>query len=202
VDVLARPWQTESTKRFETDQFGKTMYSKTEEADRKVVDRLGELPEKRGVPRAQLALAWMLSKPFVTSPIVGAAKPNHLADAVRCTVAATHTRRDCVARRGLHTAPGTRFQLSRIDRTKRKHRSKICSPVAPPGAMMSISFESDEIILEQLRERLRSMTDAELIKFGKDVRRLAENPFQRQLEEARKEWKRRKEAAASSNRSF
>ena len=79
---LARPWQAESTKRFETDQFGKTMYSKTEEADHKVVDRLGELSEKRGVPRAQLALAWMLSKPFVTSPIVGATKPNHLTDAV------------------------------------------------------------------------------------------------------------------------
>jgi len=79
---LARPWQTESTKRFETDQFGKTMYSKTEEADRKVVDRLGELSEKGGLPRAQLALAWMLSKPFVTSPIVGATKPNHLTDAV------------------------------------------------------------------------------------------------------------------------
>ena len=51
---------------------------------------------------------------------------------------------------------------------------------------MSISFESDEIILEQLRKRLRNMTDTELIKFAKDVRRLAENPFQRQLEEARK----------------
>src|ERR1700684_4083762 len=59
---LPRPWQTESTKRFETDQFAKTLYSKTEEADRKVVDRLGELSEKRGVPRAQLALAWMLAK--------------------------------------------------------------------------------------------------------------------------------------------
>ena len=79
---LARPWQTESTKRFETDQFGKTLYSKTEEADRKVIDWLGELSEKRGVPRAQLALAWMLSKPSVTSPIVGATKPNHLTDAV------------------------------------------------------------------------------------------------------------------------
>jgi 1-deoxyxylulose-5-phosphate synthase len=79
---LTRPWQTESTKRFETDQFGKTLYSKTEEADRRVVDRLGELSEKRGVPRAQLALAWMLSNPFVTSPIVGATKPNHLKDAV------------------------------------------------------------------------------------------------------------------------
>jgi hypothetical protein len=58
--------------------------------------------------------------------------------------------------------------------------------------MMSISFESDEAILEKLRERLRRMTDEELIKFGKDVRRLAENPFQRQLDEARLEWKRRK----------
>jgi len=100
------PWQTESTKRFETHQFGKTMYSKTEEADRRVVGRLGEIAEKRGVPRAQLALAWMLSKPFVTSPIVGATKPNHLTDAV----AATHT---CVARRDLHAASGTRLQLSR-----------------------------------------------------------------------------------------
>ena len=57
---------------------------------------------------------------------------------------------------------------------------------------MSISFESEEIVLNKLRERLRRMTDEELIKFGKDVRRLAENPFQRQLEEARAEWKRRK----------
>ena len=56
-----------------------------------------------------------------------------------------------------------------------------------------IAFESDEAILQKLRERLRRMTDEELVKFGKDVRSLAENPFQRQLEEARKEWKRRKE---------
>jgi hypothetical protein len=54
-------------------------------------------------------------------------------------------------------------------------------PVAPPGATMSISFESEEIILKKLRERLRRMTDEELIRFGKEVRRLAENPFQRQL---------------------
>jgi len=43
-----------------------------------------------------------------------------------------------------------------------------------------IGFESDEAILQKLRERLRSMTDEELIKFGKQVRKLAENPFQRQ----------------------
>jgi hypothetical protein len=71
-------------------------------------------------------------------------------------------------------------------------------PVAPPGAMMSISFESEEIILEKLRKRLRRMTDEELIRFEKDVRKLAENPFQRQLEEARAEWKRRKEPASSN----
>jgi aryl-alcohol dehydrogenase-like predicted oxidoreductase len=57
------------------------MYSQSEEADRKVVDRLGQVAEQRGVARAQLALAWMLSKP-VTAPIVGATKPHHLQDAV------------------------------------------------------------------------------------------------------------------------
>jgi aryl-alcohol dehydrogenase-like predicted oxidoreductase len=58
------------------------MYAKSEEADRQVVDRLGEIAEKRGVPRAQLALAWLLSKPAITAPIVGATKPHHLEDAV------------------------------------------------------------------------------------------------------------------------
>jgi aryl-alcohol dehydrogenase-like predicted oxidoreductase len=79
---LARPWQGENTKRFETDKFGTSMYSKTEQEDRKVVDRLGEIAEKRGVPRAQIALAWLLAKPAVTAPIVGASKPHHLDDAV------------------------------------------------------------------------------------------------------------------------
>ena len=79
---LARPWQSENTKRFDTDQFGKILYSKTEEADRRVVNRVTELSEKRGVPQAQLALAWIFSKPYVISPIVGATKPHHLMDAV------------------------------------------------------------------------------------------------------------------------
>jgi hypothetical protein len=57
---------------------------------------------------------------------------------------------------------------------------------------MAISFQSGEGVLRKLRDRLRKMTDEELIRFGKEVRRLAENPFQRQLEEARREWKRRK----------
>jgi aryl-alcohol dehydrogenase-like predicted oxidoreductase len=79
---LARPWQSENTKRSETDRFGNTMYARTEEEDRKVVERLGEIAAKHGVPRAQIALAWLLAKPGVTAPIVGATKPHHLEDAV------------------------------------------------------------------------------------------------------------------------
>jgi aryl-alcohol dehydrogenase-like predicted oxidoreductase len=79
---LARPWQAESTKRSETDRFGKSMYSRTEESDHRVIDRLGLVSEQRGVPRAQVALAWMLSKPAITAPIVGATKRHHLADAI------------------------------------------------------------------------------------------------------------------------
>jgi aryl-alcohol dehydrogenase-like predicted oxidoreductase len=62
--------------------FGNAMYAKTEESDRAVVDKLGEIAEKRGIPRAQVALAWLLAKPAVTAPIVGASKPHHLSDAV------------------------------------------------------------------------------------------------------------------------
>jgi aryl-alcohol dehydrogenase-like predicted oxidoreductase len=79
---LARAWDAETTTRSETDQYSKSLYTKSAEADKRVVDRLGELAASRGVPRAQLALAWLLSKPAITSPIVGATKPNHLEDAV------------------------------------------------------------------------------------------------------------------------
>ncbi len=79
---LTRAWKAESTARSETDRFGNGMYAPSEEADRRVVDRLGEIAEKRGVPRAQVALAWLLAKPCVTAPIVGATKPHHLEDAV------------------------------------------------------------------------------------------------------------------------
>ena len=79
---LTRAWKAETTNRSETDAFGKTLYSRSEDADRKVVDRLGETAEKRGIPRAQVALAWLLAKPGVNSPIVGASKPHHLEDAV------------------------------------------------------------------------------------------------------------------------
>jgi 1-deoxyxylulose-5-phosphate synthase len=79
---LARPWQSETTKRSETDVFGNTMYARTEQADRMVVDRLGEVANQRGISRAQVALAWLLAKPAVTAPIVGATKPHHLEEAV------------------------------------------------------------------------------------------------------------------------
>jgi aryl-alcohol dehydrogenase-like predicted oxidoreductase len=79
---LARPWGSETTKRTESDQFSKSIYTKSEDADKKVVDRLSELAEKRGVKMATLGLAWVLSKPGITAPIVGATKPHHLTDAV------------------------------------------------------------------------------------------------------------------------
>jgi len=79
---LTRPWQAEQTRRSETDRFGNTMYSRTEEDDKKVVDRLTQIAQNRGVPQAPIALAWLLNKPEITARIVGATKPNHLEDAV------------------------------------------------------------------------------------------------------------------------
>jgi len=79
---LARPWQSEQTRRAETDVFGNRMYAKTEDADRKIVDRLADLAKNRNVPQATLALAWMLAKPGIDSPVVGATRPHHLDDAV------------------------------------------------------------------------------------------------------------------------
>jgi aryl-alcohol dehydrogenase-like predicted oxidoreductase len=75
---LTRDWN-ETTNRMEMDEFGKTLYH---DSDRKIVERVAEVAAKRGVPKAQVALAWMLQKPFVTAPIVGASKPHHLDDAV------------------------------------------------------------------------------------------------------------------------
>lgn len=72
----------ESTNRLETDRFGKFLYRKSEEADGAVVEAVGAVAAARGIPRAQVALAWMLAKPGVTAPIVGATKPEQLADAV------------------------------------------------------------------------------------------------------------------------
>ena len=80
---LARPWKSETTERSETDTFGRTMYKGTETADQAVVERLQHMAKEKNLPMATLALAWLLAKPGVSSPIVGASKPEHLADAVR-----------------------------------------------------------------------------------------------------------------------
>lgn len=78
---LARPWN-ENTNRVETDEYGKKLYVAAQDADRRVMERVGELAKQRGVPRAQIALAWLLHKPVVAAPIVGASKQQHLNDAV------------------------------------------------------------------------------------------------------------------------
>jgi aryl-alcohol dehydrogenase-like predicted oxidoreductase len=78
---LTRDWD-ETSARSETDEFGKTLYARTGDADRKVVERVAEVARRRGVPRAQVALAWLLAKPVVTAPIVGATKLEHLEDAL------------------------------------------------------------------------------------------------------------------------
>ncbi len=75
---LARPWD-EATARSDTDEVGKTLYTAS---DATIVERVGELARERGVPQAQVALAWLLAKPAVTAPIVGATKLAHLDDAV------------------------------------------------------------------------------------------------------------------------
>jgi aryl-alcohol dehydrogenase-like predicted oxidoreductase len=79
---LARPWSdTPVTNRANTDEFGKTLYRGQEDADHAIVDAVGSVAEARGVPRAQVALAWVLTRPAVTAPIIGASKMAQLDDA-------------------------------------------------------------------------------------------------------------------------
>ena len=68
------------TLRFQTDALAKSRY--TQEDNVTTVQRVSELAEARGLPMAQVALAWMLSKPVITAPIIGATKPHHLEDAI------------------------------------------------------------------------------------------------------------------------
>jgi aryl-alcohol dehydrogenase-like predicted oxidoreductase len=77
---LTRDWN-ESSSRLETDEFGKTLYNDFQDSDRLVIEAVGKVAAARGVPRAQVALAWVLLKNGVTSPIIGASKAEHLTDA-------------------------------------------------------------------------------------------------------------------------
>jgi aryl-alcohol dehydrogenase-like predicted oxidoreductase len=69
------------TARAQTDPFGDSLYT-TPELDFEVVDRAAEVAASRGAPTAQVALAWLLHKPGVTAPIVGATKAEHVDDAL------------------------------------------------------------------------------------------------------------------------
>jgi aryl-alcohol dehydrogenase-like predicted oxidoreductase len=75
-----RSKERNETERAKTDAFGKNLYGRDD--DFAVADRVSEIAQERGLPNAQIALAWMLSKPVITAPIVGASKPGHLEDAV------------------------------------------------------------------------------------------------------------------------
>jgi 1-deoxyxylulose-5-phosphate synthase len=78
---LTRAWDA-STNRTRTDLFGKKLYVSQLDADERVVDALVGLAAARGLPNAQVALAWIAQKPYVTAPIIGASKPEHLTDAL------------------------------------------------------------------------------------------------------------------------
>jgi aryl-alcohol dehydrogenase-like predicted oxidoreductase len=85
---LTRPWD-QGTRRSGLDEFGRSLYGsqgsgadESRSGDRTVVERVAQVAAGRGVPMAQVALAWMLSKPGVSAPIIGATQPQHLEDAV------------------------------------------------------------------------------------------------------------------------
>ncbi|KRE46190.1 aldo/keto reductase [Paenibacillus sp. Soil522] len=78
---LSRDW-SETTLRSANDPVAQMLYAATAESDRKVVERVAKVAEKRGVPRAQIALAWLLQKEQITAPIIGSTKVSHLEDAV------------------------------------------------------------------------------------------------------------------------
>ena len=78
---LTRDWDATSA-RVETDEFGRTLYAKTADADRAVVEAVAKVAAARGVPRAQVALAWVLQTPGITAPIIGATKLEQLDDSI------------------------------------------------------------------------------------------------------------------------
>ncbi|MFI6659298.1 aldo/keto reductase [Streptomyces sp. NPDC050523] len=75
---LTRDWGT-VTERSANDNFGSRLYP---DGDRTIVEAVTRIANDRGVPRAQVALAWLLHQNMVAAPIIGAAKPHHIEDAV------------------------------------------------------------------------------------------------------------------------
>ncbi|QRF22904.1 aldo/keto reductase [Alicyclobacillus sp. TC] len=78
---LTRKWD-EVTARSETDEFGKSLYAVTADADKRIVDTVEAISRERNLPMAQISLAWLLQKEGITAPIIGATKMRHLKDAV------------------------------------------------------------------------------------------------------------------------
>jgi aryl-alcohol dehydrogenase-like predicted oxidoreductase len=78
---LTREWAAE-TARSRTDEYGDKLYLAAADADRKIVEQVAAIAAARAVPKAQVALAWVAHKPYVTAPIIGASKPQHLEDAL------------------------------------------------------------------------------------------------------------------------
>lgn len=87
---LTRPWG-EATARTASDEYGKTLYSATEENDAAIAQRVEAIAAQKGVSRAQVALAWLLHKPAVTAPIIGASRAEQLADLVKAVEAELST---------------------------------------------------------------------------------------------------------------
>lgn len=80
---LARPWTEQAaTDRSTSDEYGKKLFGQTADLDRPIIDTVEAIAASRDVPMAQIALAWVMSNPVVTAPIVGASKPHHLEDAL------------------------------------------------------------------------------------------------------------------------
>ena len=103
---LARTWG-EETRRSHNDPFGARLYH---QEDRQIVDAVARVGAERGVPMAQVATAWMLSHAAVTTPIIGATKPQHLDDG-GSRRPGVDRRRDRPTRRALPSARRRRFRL-------------------------------------------------------------------------------------------
>src|SRR5882672_11067152 len=78
---LTREWNVE-TPRIQSDEYGGKLYTSAIDSDRRIVGEVAAIAAARGVPKAQVALAWVAQHAVVTAPIVGASKPHHLDDAV------------------------------------------------------------------------------------------------------------------------
>lgn len=79
---LARAWDAEPTNRSEKDRYAPRLFAAVVEGDRQIIDAVGRIASERNISRAQVALAWLLAKAEITAPIIGATRPEHLADAV------------------------------------------------------------------------------------------------------------------------